>query len=350
MRSAYALIWVLFLFSCSSSQEEGSTGRDEGKPVERVVNLYSHRHYDTDKELFALFTERTGIEVNIVQAGDDELMARLEAEGAKSQCDLFITADAGRLGLAQQRGLLQPVRSKVLEANIPAHLRDPEGHWFGLTMRARVIAYNKQKVNGSDLGTYAALTDPKWKGRLLVRSSENVYNQSLVAAMIERSGEQAAYDWAKDIVANMARQPQGGDTDQLLAVAEGIGDVAIVNSYYVGKLMAGTEPEKQRARDVLAVAFPSMGGHGTHVNVSGGGVARHAPNPENAIALLEFLISDEAQALFAGGNKEYPVKPGIPIPAELAAFGEFTADTLDLVVLARNNAQAVKIMTAAGWR
>jgi iron(III) transport system substrate-binding protein len=217
-------------------------------------------------------------------------------------------------------------------------------------MRARVIAYNKQKIDKETIDEYADLTNQVWHGRVLVRSSENVYNQSLMAAMIARLGPAKAEEWARGIVKNMARKPQGGDTDQLLALAEGIGDVAISNSYYIGKIMSGNEPERQRARDVIGVSFPSLDGHGTHVNISGGGVARHAPHPENAIALLEFLSSDEAQALFAEGNKEYPVKPGVPAPKELQAFGEFTPDTLNLSQLARNNAQAVKLMSSAGWR
>lgn len=326
-------------------------------PVQREVNLYTHRHYDTDKALFATFTERTGIAVNVIQAGDDELMARLEAEGAKSPCDLFITADAGRLGLARERGLLRPSSSKVLAANIPAHLRDPEGYWYGLTMRARIVAYNKNKVDPNTIRTYDDLTAPAWKGRLLVRSSENVYNQSLVAAMIEHRGEEATSAWCKGIVANMARDPKGGDTDQLLAIAEGIGDLAIVNSYYVGKLLASEDPEKQKAREVIAVHLPVFGPgadgtvpSGTHVNVSGGGIATHAPHEAEAIALLEFLSSDEAQKLFAEGNKEYPVKEGIPIAKELQLFGELTMDRLNLAVLGQRNSEAVKILDGAGWR
>ncbi len=341
------IIVLLLLLGCrSAEQAEDHSSID----VQREVNIYGHRHYETDKQLFQLFTERTGIKVNMVQAGDDELMARLEAEGAKSPADLLITADAGRLGLATQRGLLQPLRNNVLESNIPSHLRDPQGHWFGLTMRARVIAYNKEKVDPAKIQDYNDLTDPEWKKRLLVRSSENVYNQSLVAAMIERIGTEATEEWARGIVSNMAREPQGGDTDQLLALAEGIGDIAISNSYYIGKIMAGNEPERQRAREVIGVVFPSMGRYGTHVNISGAGITKYAPNKEEAIALLEFLSSDEAQALFADGNKEYPVKKGVQVPVELLSFGTFIPDTLDLAVLARNNAQAVKIMTAAGWR
>lgn len=346
MKNLLPAFFLLFT-ACGTPDPASETDRNE-KP--RQVNVYSHRHYDVDRQLFALFTERTGIAVNVIQAGDDELMARLEQEGAKSPADIFITADAGRLGLAKSRGLLQPSKSEILNANIPAHLRDPDGYWYGLTLRARVIAYNKNKVKPEQITTYADLTATKWKGKVLVRSSENVYNQSLLAAMIAHNGADPAEAWAKGIVANMARSPKGGDTDQLLALAEGIGDVAIANSYYIGKLMASDEPEKQKVKELIGVLFPKLGAHGTHVNVSGGGLAKHAPNPEEAMELLEFLSSDAAQKLFAEGNKEYPVKVGVPPSAELAAFGTFTADTLNLEALARFNAEAVKRFDAAGWR
>lgn len=316
----------------------------------RSVNVYSHRHYDTDKELFAAFTKETGIAVNVVQAGDDELLARLEQEGANSPCDILITADAGRLGLAKSRGLLQPASSESLHTSIPAHLHDPDGHWFGLTMRARIVAYDKTKVKPEAITSWADLTKPQWKGKILVRSSENVYNQSLMAAMIAHDGPLAAKAWADGIVRNMARQPKGNDTDQLLALGEGLGTVAIVNSYYVGKLMASEEPEKQKAKSVIGVSFPALGSHGVHVNVSGGGIAKHAPHKAEAIALLEFLAGEEAQRRFAEGNKEYPVRAGIPMAEELAAFGTFTADSLNLEALARLNPDAVKVFDAAGWR
>lgn len=339
----------LLAVACGSPAPEPET--EPAAPAEPgMVNVYSHRHYDTDKRIFEAFTAKTGITVNVVMADDDEVLARLQAEGERSPCDLLITSDAGRLGLAKSMGLLQASRSDVLDANIPANLRDPEGCWYGLTMRARVVAYNKNKVKAGTIATYEDLIDPKWKGKLLVRSSENVYNQSLLAAIIAHNGPDAGAAWAKGIVRNMARQPEGGDTDQLLAIAEGIGDVAIVNSYYAGKLLASTEQEKQKAREVIALMFPSIGTSGTHVNVSGGGVAKYAKHPAEAITLLEYLSGDEAQALFGAGNKEYAVKPGIPPPGELEVFGPFTADTLRLEVLGRLNAEAVKIMDEAGWR
>ena len=339
----YTLFLSLILAACTASTPED-------RPAMRTVNVYTHRHYDADKQLFATFTERTGIRVQVIQAGDDELMARMEAEGQRSPCDVFITADAGRLGLAKQRGLLQPVQSTVLQERIPAHLRDADDQWFGLTLRARVVAYDRNKVDPAELATYQDLTAPRWKGRLLVRSSENVYNQSLLAAIIAHDGPDAAEAWARGIVANLARAPKGGDTDQLLAIAEGIGEVAIVNSYYVGKVLAGNDPAQAKARAVLGVAFPSWGDHGTHVNVSGAGVARHAPDREAAIALIEFLSGPEAQQLFAEANMEYPVLHGVATAPVLRDLGTFKQDTLDLSALARYNTEAVKRAAAAGWK
>jgi iron(III) transport system substrate-binding protein len=348
-------LWLLplVLMACQNPKAED----------EQVVNVYTHRHYETDQELFTNFTKATGIKVNVVMADDDELLSRMEAEGANSPADVIITADAGRLGLAQQRGFLKPIHDSVLEANVPAHFRDPQGHWFGFTMRARVVAYDKSKVRAEELLTYADLCKPRFNRQILVRPSEHVYNQSLVAAMIAHFGPDSALAWCKGIVANMARDPKGSDTDQLLAIGEGIGTVAIVNSYYIGKLMQSTDPARQKAKNAIAVAFPvlragSMDQHGhvitdmigTHVNISGGGVAAHAKHEANAIKLLRFLSSDASQAAFADGNMEYPVKPGIPAAAVLQGFGKLTPDTLDLSMLGRYNADAVKVLDASGWR
>lgn len=341
----------LFALACSAPNKGN---------MEDVVNVYTHRHYETDKALFALFEKESGIKVNVVMADDDELLSRLDAEGANSPADVIITADAGRLGLAEQRGFLKPIHDSTLEANVPAHLRDPEGNWFGFTMRARVVAYDKNKVAPEELMTYADLCSPRFKGQILVRPSEHVYNQSLVAAMIAHFGNDSAISWCKGIVANMARDPKGSDTDQLLAIGEGLGSVAIVNSYYIGKLMKSDDPARQKAKNAIAVAFPLMlneregavfaPGIGTHVNISGGGVAAHAKHEANAIALLRFLSSDASQAAFADGNMEYPVKPGIPAAAVLQGFGRLIPDTLDLSELGRHNAEAVKALDAAGWR
>lgn len=332
---------LLFLAACSAPQSAEQ---------EKVVNVYTHRHYDTDKVLFDRFTKETGIRVNVVMADDDELLSRLEAEGANSPADVIITADAGRLGLAAQRGFLKPERDSLIEHNVPAHLRDPEGRWFGFTMRARVVAYDKTKVKPEEIRSYNDLCAPRFKGQILVRPSEHVYNQSLVAAMIAHYGPDSARKWCEGIVANMAREPKGSDTDQMLAIGEGLGSVAIVNSYYIGKLLSSTDPVRQKAKNAIAVAFPVMDGFGTHVNISGGGVAANAKHEANALKLLEFLCSDEAQAAFADGNMEYPAKPGIPAAAVLQSFGKLIPDTLDLSELGKHNAEAVKVLSAADWR
>jgi iron(III) transport system substrate-binding protein len=352
MRTALSIAFLALFASCgprSGEAPEAATADSTAATPAKEVNVYSHRHYETDKKLFALFTERTGIAVKVILADDDQVLTRMEQEGANGPCDVLITSDAGRLGLARMRGLLQPVTSAVLSANVPAHLRDPEGHWFGLTMRARVFAYDKTKVDPARLRTYDDLMLPRWRGKVLVRPSESTYNQSLLAAMIANTGEEHALAWAMGVTMNMARPPKGNDTDQLLAIGEGLGEVAISNSYYIARLMRSDDPAKQKAKSVIGVVYPDMNGHGTHVNISGAGVAKHAKNRDHAIQLIEFLSGDEAQALFAEGNNEFPVKPGVPLAGVLQQFGPFTPDTLDLSLLAKNNAQAVKLFDLAGW-
>jgi iron(III) transport system substrate-binding protein len=315
-----------------------------------VVNVYSHRHYDTDRELFRLFTEATGIEVNVVTASADELITRLENEGAASPADVLITVDAGRLHRAKERGLLQPVRSEVLGANIPEQLRDPDGEWFGLTTRARIIAYHRARVQPEQLSTYEALAEPQWRGRVLTRSSSNVYNQSLLASIIAHEGEAAAERWASAVSTNLSRAPSGGDTDQIKALAAGAGDVAIVNTYYLARLASSSNAEERRIAEQVGAFFPNQNGRGTHVNVSGAGVTRHAPNRDNAVRLIEFLAGEEAQRLFAEGNQEYPARPGVAWSEELLAWGEFRADSLSLVRLGELNDEAVRIFDRTGWR
>lgn len=315
-----------------------------------VVNVYSHRHYDADKQLFAQFEAETGITVRVVKAGADALIERMVSEGASSPADLLITADAGRLVRADAKGLLQPVDSPTLTAAVPAHLRHPAGHWFGLTKRARVLVYDTERVKPDELSTYAALTEPQWKGRVLVRSSANMYNQSLLASMIAHDGEEAAKAWAEGLVANLARPPKGSDRDQMKAVAAGVGDVAIVNTYYVGLLLNSEVPEERAIGERMGVFFPDQGGRGAHVNVSGAGVTRHAPNRDNAVKLLEFLVSDEAQAVFARANYEYPVKEGVPVGDLLESWGTFQADDLPLSELGAHQEAAVRVFDAAGWR
>ena len=323
------------------------------------VNVYSARHYDSDEALYDTFTQETGITVNVIEADADELIERIRSEGANSPADLIITTDAGRLWRAEEAGLLSPVASEVLDATVPANLRQPDGEWFGLTRRARVIVYNRERVDEGELSTYEDLADPKWRGRVCVRSSSNVYNQSLVASIIAADGADAAQAWADGLVENFARPPQGGDTDQIEAVAAGECDVAIVNHYYYARMVAGAGPEdaddpvsedEESIADTVGLFFPNQEGRGTHVNISGAGVVESAPNRENAVRLLEFLTTPEAQEVFAGSNFEYPVVEGVPVAEVVADFGDFKADDVNVALHGENNPEAVRIMDRAGWR
>ncbi len=314
------------------------------------VNVYSHRHYETDQKLFEKFTERTGIEVNVVKASADELIKRLEIEGENSPADVLITVDAGRLHRAKSKGLLQPVQSEMLSENVPAHLRDPEGHWFGLTRRARVIVYSKERVRPDELSTYEALTDETWRGKVLVRSSQNIYNQSLLASLIAHEGRDAARAWAAGIVENMARKPKGNDRDQVKAIAAGIGDLALMNTYYIGLMLNSSNAEERKVAKQVAIFFPDQDGRGTHVNVSGAGVTASSKNKANAIKFLEFLTGEEAQGKFAAANYEYPVNPQVEWSPLLNSWGTFKADTLNLYLLGKYNSEAVKFFDEVGWR
>jgi iron(III) transport system substrate-binding protein len=314
------------------------------------VNLYSAREEVLIKLLLDKFTQETGIKVNLVTGDADALLKRLQSEGSNTPADLLLTADAGRLYRAKEAGVLQPVKSDVLEKVIPAAYRDPEGDWYGLSLRARPIMYAKERVNLSDLSTYEALADPKWKGRICIRSSSNIYNQSLVAAMIAHQGEEKTEAWARNFVKNFARPPKGGDRDQIQAVAAGQCDVAVANTYYLGTLLNSQDPAQREAAQKVAVFWPDQSGPGTHVNVSGAGVTRHAKNKGNAIRLLEFMVSDEAQKWYAAVNHEYPVKPGIPWSGTLKEWGEFKADIVEMAKLGENNAAAVRLTDRAGWK
>lgn len=346
MRTTTAFTMTVMLAAAITGCGEAASGDED------VVNVYSHRHYEADQRLFDRFEEQTGIEVNVVTASADELITRLEQEGASSPADLLITVDAGRLHRAREKGLLQPVETETLTERVPAHLRDPQGHWYGLTRRARVIVYAKDRVDPAELSTYEALADDEWEGRVLIRSSENIYNQSLLASVIAAGGEEAAAAWAEGVVENMGRSPRGGDTDQAKGVAAGTGDVAVVNTYYVARLMDSDDPEDRRVGEALGVFFPNQGEgeRGTHVNVSGAGVTARAPHPENAVRLLEFLVSPEAQRVFAEANKEYPVTPGVQPAPTLQEWGEFRADTLNLARLGELNTAAVRTFDRAGWQ
>jgi len=328
----------------------GCVGEQQGSDSAGVVNVYSHRHYDIDQQLFETFTAQTGIQVNVVTAAADELVTRLENEGAQSPADVLITVDIGRLHRAKQRGLLQSVSSPVLDANIPAHLRDAEGQWFGLTQRARILVYHKGRVQPGELASYEDLAGPAWKGRVLTRSSSNVYNESLTAAMVAHLGAEGAQAWAAGIAANMAQPPSGGDADQIKAVAAGVGDVALVNTYYLARMVESVDAEERRVAEQVAPFFPNQDGRGAHINVSGAGVTASSKNRENAIRLLEFLSGDEAQRLFAEGGHEYPVKPGVAWSATLQSWGQFKADDLSLTRIGELSEQAVRLFDLAGWR
>jgi iron(III) transport system substrate-binding protein len=344
MQKLFLLLLVAVFLSASYAQE---------------VNVYSARHYDSDAELFNLFTQETGIKVNVIEAKAEELIERVKSAGTNSPADVLITVDAGNLWRADGAGILDAVDSEILASAIPDNLRHPEGKWFGFATRARVIVYNKETVTPEELSTYEDLASEKWQGRICIRSSTNVYNQSLLASIIASDGEQAAETWAQGIVTNMAREPEGGDTDQITAVAVGECDVAVVNHYYYARMMASAEPEDDddpvdpNAAEVIknvGIFFPNQADRGTHVNISGAGVAVGAPNRDNAVKFLEFLASSEAQAIFAEQNYEYPVVAGVPVSEVIKGFGEFKADTLNVATYGENNPLAVQIMDRVGWK
>lgn len=319
--------------------------------AQQVLNVYSSRHYQTDEALYGNFTKQTGIKINRIEASEDALIERIRSEGARSPADVLITVDAGRLWRAEQLGLFQPVRSAVLESRIPASFREPAGNWFGFSLRARVIAYDKTKVKPGDITTYEQLAEPRWKGKICARSGSNIYNLSLLAAIVEHIGEAKAEEWARAVRANLARDPRGGDTDQLKAVAAGECELAISNQYYWARLARSTKPDEKALAERVGVIFPNQKTWGTHVNVSGAGVMRNAPNRANAVRFLEYLASDEAQRYFADGNNEWPVVATARIdnPA-LAALGELTYDPINVAVLGRNQPLAQKIFDRVGWK
>ncbi|MCK6420109.1 MAG: Fe(3+) ABC transporter substrate-binding protein [Aquabacterium sp.] len=316
---------------------------------EKVLNLYSARHYQTDEALYANFTKATGIRINRLDGKEDELVERIRNEGANSPADVLLTVDAARLEVADSMGLFQTVQSRVLEERIPATLRTRT--WFAFSTRARVIVYNKTAVQREAVQNYADLSAPALKGQVCVRSGSHPYNLSLGAAMIAHDGEPKAEAWARGLVANFARTPKGGDTDQIKAVAAGECGVTISNTYYLARLMRSTKPEDQKVMNAVGVVWPNQSTWGTHINVSGAGVLKHAPNREAAVKFLEYLASDEAQAYFANGNNEWPVVPSVKVPnKELASLGTFKPDQLPIGDLAKTTVQAQKVFDRAGWK
>lgn len=344
-----ALFALIGLFSCGNDQ---STTKQAPKEVENknVVNIYTHRFYDTDKKLIDIFEKATGIKVNVKKDKADKLIALLQTEGNKSEADLLVTVDAGRLGYAKHLDLLQAFHSDYISNTIPENLIDPDNQWVALTQRARVIAYDKEKVKPEQLSTYEDLTSDKWKGQINVRSSNNIYNQSLLASIIAYKGTDQATEWASGIVKNMARAPKGNDRDQVKQIALGEGSLAIINTYYLGKLLNSKNALEVEAGKKVGLFFPNQNTTGTHINVSAVGVTKYAPNKENAIKFIEFLLSPEAQEMYAESNYEYPVHPEVKPSALLQSWGEFRKDDMELGKLYEYNKAAVEAFEVAGWK
>ncbi len=313
------------------------------------LNLYSSRHYDTDERLYEEFTEKTGIKINRIEDKASALMSRMEAEGANSPADVLLTVDIGRLWAAEKDGLLQAIKSDVLDDAIPSNLRDPEGHWYGFSTRARVIFYDKEKV-ANPPQTYQELADPKYKGMVCTRSGSNIYMLSLLSGLIEHVGEDKAKAWAAGVYANRARDPEGGDTDQLRGIASGECAIAISNTYYFARALRKDVRDLSGMTDKIGIVFPNQDSFGAHVNISGGGVAKHAPNAENAVAFLEYLAGKDAQNYFAAGNDEYPVVSGVAKSASVSQLGDFKADTQALDKLGENQAKAQMIYDEVGYQ
>ena len=313
------------------------------------LNLYSARHYQTDEALYANFTKQTGIKINRIEGKEDELLERIKNEGANSPADIFLTVDAARLAKAHELGLFAPLTSKILESRIPAHLRTDD--WFSFSTRARVIIYNKASVKAEDIQNYADLANPKLKGKFCSRSGSHPYNLSLMASVIAHDGEAKAEEWAKGMVANFARAPKGGDTDQIKAVAAGECGVAISNTYYVARLLRSTKPEELKMMEKVGVIWPNQSTTGTHINVSGGGMLKTAPHKDAAVKFLEYLSSDDAQRYFADGNNEWPAVEQVKVsnPA-LESLGKFKADKLPVKNLAMYQAKAQMIFDRSGFK
>jgi len=322
----------------------------QGNAKAQDVNVYSARKEALILPLLQSFKDQTGIGFNLITAKADALLKRLESEGQSTPADIFITTDAGRLQRAKDAGVLQPIENPILAARIPENLRDKENYWFGLSQRARVIFYARDRVDPDELSTYEALADAKWKQRICIRSSGNIYNQSLVASMIEAHGVEQTEAWARGLVANFARKPAGGDTDQLRAAAAGLCDIAIANTYYFGRLVNSAKDDDQKVATGLGLFWPNQAGRGAHINVSGAGITKYASHPEAAERLLEFLVNAESQTWYAEVNNEYPVVSDAKTSATLASFGKFEGDSLNLTHLGVNNRAAVQLMDRAGWR
>jgi iron(III) transport system substrate-binding protein len=326
-------------------------GLDALAAQEKVMNLYTARHYATDEAFYSGFTKLTGIKLNRIEGGEDALFERIKAEGAASPADVFLTVDVARLWRAEQAGIFAPVKSQLLAKRIPAHFRDPKGNWFGFSSRARVIAYDRRKVSPGDVARYEQLADPKWKSEICTRPSSHPYNLSLISSMILHMGESKARDWARSIASNLARPPRGGDTDQLTAVGVGECSIALANHYYYVRLMRSAKPEDRALVEKVHIVWPNQNDRGAHVNISGGGVLKNAPHRDAAVQFLEYLASDIAQAYFADGNNEWPTVKGVKLANPLLdSLGQFRTDGLSLADLGKTQAAAQRLADQAGWK
>jgi iron(III) transport system substrate-binding protein len=323
----------------------------EAAAQQKVLNLYTARHYATDEAFYNNFTKNTGVKINRIEGGEDALFERIKAEGSNSPADIFLTVDAARLWRAEQAGIFASLKSAVLDSRIPAASRGADNKWFAFSARARVIAYDKGKIKPADLARYEDLASPKWKGEICVRSSSHPYNLSLISSMISHLGEEKATQWARGVTANLARPPRGGDTDQVRAVAVGECTIAISNHYYYVRIMRSDKPEDKALIEKVGLIWPNQTDRGTHINVSGGGMLQHAPNRDAAVKFLEYLVSDSAQALFANGNNEWPIVKNVKLdnPA-LESLGRFKIDPLPLANLGKSQAAAQRLADKVGWK
>ncbi len=315
------------------------------------VNIYSARKESLIKPLLDQFSAETGIKTNLITASADKLLTRMVNEGRNTPADILITVDAGRLFRARQADIFQPIKSQLIEQAVPPNLRDTENYWIGLSRRARVIFYAKERVDPIHLSTYENLADRKWQGRICIRGSGNIYNQSLVASMIAANGEEATQQWVNGLVGNLARPPKGGDRDQIKAAAAGQCDIAIANTYYYARMLNNTkDPTQSGAANKMALFWPNQQGRGAHINISGAGISKYSRNLDNAIKLLEFLVSPDAQSWYANANYEYPVNPSVKPGGLISTWGTFKADLIDLSRLGELNSEAVKTMDRADWK
>lgn len=315
-----------------------------------VVNIYSARHYEADKILYAQFEEQTGIKINAVSGKAPELIERIKREGDATSADIFITVDGGVLQTAKEAGILQPIASETVLGNVPTSLRDKDNFWVGLTTRARVIVYAKERVKPEQLSTYEDLADPKWKGKIVTRPSSSLYDQSLIASLVGLDGEKQTLEWVKGIVANFARPPKGNDRGQAKDIVAGLGDVTLMNTYYIGQMLHSKDPEEVKVAQRIGVFFPNQSTTGTHINVSGAALTKYAKNKENAVKFIEFLTSVPAQEQISAGNYEFPTNPKAKKHPVLEGWGDFKTQSIDFSLLGSNNAKAVRIVTEGGWK